>query len=186
MAAEIQGYTSWHQVAREHVEMVPAVAEMCASLPRRISWPAVKGTKGPHEKKYIRVYVNEVGKEQMTRRKHPLFPIGTVIVKQKLPLVKTKNSKVSESGSMPISSTPELLTVMIKREAGYDAGKGDWEYMVTDGAGKVVDERGKIEACQSCHQPFAKTDYIVRSYLPKEVEAALKDLDKAATKRETE
>jgi hypothetical protein len=67
--------------------------------------------------------------------------------------------------------------VMIKHKAGYNPKNGDWEYMVTDGAGRKVSQRGQIESCQNCHRPYAKTDYVVRSYLPKEVRIALKDLD---------
>ncbi|RYG53060.1 hypothetical protein EON80_33105 [bacterium] len=135
--------------------------------------PTSKDTQGPHAKKFIRVYVNKVGEKQMTTRKNPRFPVGSVIVKQKLPL----NSKVSKTKFRKVSPAPELLTVMIKHKAGYDPKNGDWEYMVTDGAGRKVSQRGQIESCQNCHRPYAKTDYVVRSYLPKEVRIALNDLN---------
>ncbi|RYX84301.1 hypothetical protein EON83_10320 [bacterium] len=175
---EIHNYQSWKQVARERVEMAPAVAMMCAPAgPIPIERPDAKGTEGPHAKKFLRVYVNEIGEAQMAEQKYPRFPVGTIIVKQKLPVIPSKNSKTGTPKPQQISSTPELLTVMLKREAGYNPSNGDWEFMVTNGAGDEVTERGKLKNCQSCHLPYAKTDYIVRSYLPKEVQAALKDLD---------
>ncbi|HEX9997806.1 MAG TPA: cytochrome P460 family protein [Abditibacterium sp.] len=180
---EIAGYADWREVTQKPVEMEPRVAVACAPMgpmflkSRPPLPPTIQGTQGPHAKKYIRVYVNEVGEEAMTTQKTPRFPVGSVIVKQKLPLVKSKNSKTIQSKSPVVSLTPELLTIMIKREKDYDAKNGDWEYMVSDGAGKTVAERGKLASCQGCHQPFDKTDYIVRSYLPAEVEKALRDAE---------
>ena len=40
------------------------------------------------------------------------------------------------------STSPELLTVMIKREAGFNSDNGDWEYMSLDGTGSEVQVRG--------------------------------------------
>ena len=174
MLPEIVNYTYWREVTQKPVEMAPRVAAMCASglpLPNDLSPPTVRGTQGPHAKKYIRVFVNAVGEAAMTTQKEPHFPVGSVIVKQKLPLMKGKGK------SQWIGLTPELLTVMVKRAPGYDAAHGDWEYIATDGPGKRMTQSGHSESCQNCHRPFAKTDYVVRSYLPPEVIAALKDTD---------
>jgi len=96
----------------------------------------------------------------MMEEKSPHFPQGSVIVKEKL--------------TTPDSSTPELLTVMVKRERGYNPESGDWEYMVVDGKGQSVTERGKLESCQSCHLMEKDTDYVSRKYLPNQVAAKLK------------
>lgn len=182
MIPVIDGYTSWKEVTQVPVEMDPVVAMLCRPLlpsERKTAMP-VRGTQGPHEKKYIRVFVNDIGAQQMMTRKNPQFPVGSVIVKQKLPLKKSK-SKIRK-----VSTNPELLTVMIKREAGYDKANGDWEYLVTDGAGKQESQRGQLESCQGCHKPFEKTDYVVRSYLPKEVMAALKETGAASATPQSE
>jgi hypothetical protein len=181
MIAEINGYTSWTEVTQRPVEMDPRVAMLCRSLlpSERKRTTTIRGTQGPHAKKYIRVYVNDIAKSQMMTRKNPHFPVGSVIVKQKLPLEK------SQGKSQKISLKPELLTVMIKREAGYDEENGDWEYLVTDGTGKQTSERGQLESCQNCHRPFQKTDYLVRSYLPREVMSALRDTDAASARPQT-
>ena len=191
---EIKGYANWREVTQKPFLMHPSVAFACAPIgPMFVGFrppkpPTIKGTQGPHAKKFIRVYVNDLGKEAMTTQKTPIFPVGSVIVKQKLPLIEAKNSKKSQSKSTTptISLEPELLTIMIKREKDYDAKNGDWEYLVSDGAGKTVAQRGKLASCQGCHQPFAKTDYIVRSYLPAEVEKALRDVDVAITAPKSE
>ena len=173
IVSEIKNYKSWREVTQRPVEMDPRVAMMCVApslVSRSTAPPTIRGTRGPHQKKYIRVYVNGLGEEPMLERK-PRFAVGSVIVKEKLPLL--KNQKTVKPPK--ISAKPELLTVMIKREKGYDAANGDWEYLVTDGVGKQTGERGKLETCQGCHRPFAKTDYIVRSYLPREIEKSLRD-----------
>ncbi len=186
---ETENYAFWREVTRNPVEMDPRVAGMCASVSSRSSKPpssssttsTIRGTRGPHQKKFIRVYVNSVAEDAMMTQKQPHFPVGSVIVKQKLPLLLPKFSKSSKSQHREVSRKPELLTVMIKRKKGYDAPNGDWEYLVADGVGEKVVERGKLASCQGCHRPFAKSDYIVRSYLPKSVEMALREIDSTAT-----
>lgn len=182
MIPVINGYTSWREVTQKPVEMDRVVSMLCAPaqfLPQKTPQP-IRGTQGPHAKKYIRVFVNDIAEEQMTTRKNPHFPVESVIVKQKLPLLKGKGK------SQKISSKPELLTVMIKREAGYDEANGDWQYMVTDGPGKQESAHGQVEACQGCHRPYAKTDYVVRSYLPKEVLKALQETEAASAPAQNE
>lgn len=120
----------------------------------------VRAHPSPHAAKYISVYVNDVGREAMMTRKKPTFPVGSVIIKEKL------TSKTS--------TTPELLTVMVKREPGYDPNKGDWEYLVLNGSATEISKSGILTDCQSCHTVYKHTDYITRTYLPKEVAQALK------------
>jgi hypothetical protein len=107
--------------------------------------------KSPHKDKYILVYVNDIGRNAMMHQKKPRFPKGSVIVKEKL---STKNSE-----------TPELLTVMIKREKGYDTKNGNWEYMVVNSDATKVQARGKLKDCQTCHKSQEYSDFIFRSYI---------------------
>jgi len=102
--------------------------------------------------KFVTVYVNRLGKPAMTEQKSPVFPVGAVIVKEKL--------------SSRDSKSPELMTVMVKREKGYNPDAGDWEYSVIDGAGKKVVEQGKIQQCISCHDesPARQSDHVFRQY----------------------
>lgn len=154
----INGYQQWTRVNPDPVLMDPRVALMCA-MPMPVK-TRVMEKQNPHQANYITVYVNDLGMKAMMSEKKPHFPKGSVIVKEKL--------------SMRNSSSPELLTVMIKREAGYNSANGDWEYMVVDGAGKDVQARGQMENCQACHTMVKSTDYVYRSYLPPDVSQKLK------------
>ncbi|HZI48311.1 MAG TPA: cytochrome P460 family protein [Pyrinomonadaceae bacterium] len=151
----IAGYRHWTRVNPEPRLVLAQNAQLCAAL---TTTAAPGSPHGPN--KYITVYVNDVGRHAMMEEKTPQFPQGSVIVKEKLTTAK--------------SATPELLTVMVKREAGYNPDSGDWEYMVFDGSGKSVQARGKLENCQACHKMDQDTDYVSRSYLPPELAGRLK------------
>ncbi len=158
-APEIVNYKSWPLATQQAQMMEIATATACIALPTPAPTIVPPPTNSSHPEskgKFVRVYVNEKGRRVLLRSpmlpRNSRFPVGSVIVKEKLP---TKDSK-----------TPELLTVMIKQRAGYDPKKGDWEYLVTDGDGKTVQARGKLENCQSCHVRQAKNDYVFRSYMP--------------------
>lgn len=149
----IEGYKGWTRVNPEPALLHAPSAFLCGR-------PTGPQTPNPHQDKYITVFVNDGGKNAMMTEKNPRFPQGSIIVKEKLPY--------------KASSTPELLTVMIKREAGYDSENGDWEYMEVDGTGKEVRERGRLKQCQSCHLMEKDTDYVSRTYLPRELQKKLK------------
>jgi len=151
----IAGYRQWTRVNPEPELVVAQNAQACAAL---VTTAAPGSPHGPD--KYITVYVNDVGRHAMMEEKEPHFPQGSVVVKEKLTTAK--------------SATPELLTVMIKRERGYNPDSGDWEYLVFDGAGRSVQARGKLENCQSCHMMDQNTDYVSRAYLPMDVRQRLK------------
>jgi hypothetical protein len=152
----IEGYRQWTRVNPVPAVFHSQIAILCAPATRQLQMEA----GNPHRDKFITVYVNDIGKRAMLEEKFPHFPQGSVIVKEKLP---SKDS-----------TKPELLTVMMKREAGYNPQNGDWEYMALDGTGKEVHERGRIESCQSCHMMVKDTDYVSRNYLPSELREKLK------------
>lgn len=156
---EIAGYRNWTKVNPTPELMEMRTMMLCARVTTS-KGVDVNGAENPHQKKYITVYVNDVGRKAMMEQAKPAFPIGSIIVKEKLP------DKTSQS--------PELLTVMIKKEKGFNPQSGDWEYLVVDGSGQSVQERGKLETCQSCHLSTPQTDYIFRSYLPYAVRDKLK------------
>lgn len=102
--------------------------------------------QSPHAKKYAQVYINRVGQTVLSKVA-PRFPVGTILTKEKF-------SNPAGKG------TPELLTVMVKREKGYNAACRDWEFLVVDGKGSRILERGKLERCQGCHaqEKYQRTD----------------------------
>jgi hypothetical protein len=151
-SSAISGYKSWVRVNPKPLKLPAALNVLCAA-------PAPAGridaSNNPHRQKYFTVYVNEVGQQAMTGQATPQFPQGSIIVKEKLP---DENA-----------TAPELLTVMIKREAGFNPQNGDWEYLVFNGTATKIEGRGKLESCQSCHAMNKATDYVFRSYLPDEM-----------------
>ena len=151
--SEVAGYKNWTKVNDKAEIMESDVAIMCA--------PATQlGPKNPHKDKFINVYINSIGKDEMLTKKNPQFPVGTVVVKEKL--------------SAPDSPTPELLTVMIKREKDFNPEVGDWEFLTFNGDATEITARGKLESCQACHLGYKQNDFITRTYLPDEIKQKLK------------
>jgi Cytochrome P460 len=147
-------YKEWTLVNPEPVLMDPQVAAMCAA-------PTLsRVADNPHFNKYLSVFVNQEGREAMMAKREPTFPVGSMIVKQKL--------------SANDSTTPELLTAMLKREKGYNPDSGDWEYLLLDGTASKIVERGKLDSCNACHKMYKKQDYVTRLYLPQSVAKDLK------------
>ena len=151
--ASLAKYRQWTLVNPKPELMEPVAAISCQMIPGRQD-------PSPHLNKYISVFVNPEGREAMMTKERPKFPVGSMIVKEKL-------------GSAD-STKPELLTAMIKREAGYNPEGGDWEYLVLDGQAMIIMERGKLTRCSSCHEPYKRTDYVTRTYLPQTVSRELK------------
>jgi hypothetical protein len=155
---EIEGYRTWKKVNSVPQLMPDRVAMSCAILRSPETGKPLQS--GPHAGVHFNVYVNSTGQKAMLGEKSPAFPAGSVIVKEKL--------------ASKESTNPQLLTVMIKHEKGYNERSGDWEYMVTDGTGAKVEGRGMMENCQACHVGQKKTDYLFRSYLEEDTKKNLK------------
>jgi hypothetical protein len=71
----------------------------------------------------------------MTLNGSSRFPLGSLLVKRH---------------RVATPPTPGPVFAMIKREAGYFASGGDWEYIVLDAEG-ALEIRGKLERCSRCH-----------------------------------
>ncbi len=151
--AEIAPYKEWTLVNPTPQKMDPLPSISCARIPGRMAG-------SPHLHKYISVYVNTVGTDAMMHQRVPVFPEGSIIVKEKL--------------SAPADMNPELLTVMRKREKGYNAASGDWEYLILDGKASSITDRGKIQSCNTCHTAYQRVDYVTRTYLAGETRRELK------------
>jgi hypothetical protein len=139
----IAGYRKWHKINDRPIHMAPQLALLCSAPPK---WHS---DDNPHNPKFFTVYVNATGEGSMLSKKSIPFPVGSVIVKEKLP---------SANGS------PELLTVMVKRGRGFDAAHGDWQYFTADGSAKKTSTED-IAKCQSCHDASKANDYVFRTYV---------------------
>ncbi|BCM89912.1 hypothetical protein IAD21_01762 [Abditibacteriota bacterium] len=143
----IKNYKKWYRVNPKPLYLDLWTDSLC-----RLPTPEeVKDAQSnPHRRKFFTIYVNSIGKKAMLTAKNPVFPVGSIIIKEKL--LDEKSQK------------PELLTVMIKRKKGYDSVNGDWEYLVVDGTATKIQGRGKLANCQSCHASQKTTDYVYRTY----------------------
>jgi hypothetical protein len=135
----------------------------------RLPLPTELPEANPHRGHYVHVYVTN-GEEKKIRTGEGTYPVGTLIVKEKLP-GPLSDLDVSSTAKKPAKQTPplpELFTVMLKREAGYHPECGDWEFMVVSGDMKQVLARGKLDSCVECHKGYKQTDYVTQLYpLPK-------------------
>jgi hypothetical protein len=155
-AGLVMGYKQWQRVNPKPLRVLSQFAVRCAGpTPQQLAQDA----SDPHNNKFVTVYVNGIGTVAMMHAKTPVFPLGTVIVKEK---------------AAAAGGPPELLTVMRKCEKGYDPSSGDWQYLVLNGAATQVTAEGKLQTCQSCHAQWRKTDYVSRGYLPDSVANALR------------
>ena len=154
----VAGYKGWTRVNPQPSLFHLRDASDCA-VP---IGPAARmmGDDNPHLRKFVNVFVNEAGRRAMLEKLKPRFPVGTLVVKEKL--------------ERRDAAEPELLTAMYKREAGYDPEGGDWEYLVLDGRGTKVRARGRLESCRACHRADADTDFVSRNYLPQDLRQKLK------------
>lgn len=152
--SQFAAYRQWTLVNPTPVMMDLRTSMLCG----RPTLPA--DNPNPHSTKYISVYVNQLGRESLMTHLKPEFPQGSIIVKEKL--------------NGPHAKDPELLTAMVKREKGYNPESGDWEYFVLDGSASTIKAQGKIEKCQICHVDSKGTDYVDRSYLPKQIREKLR------------
>jgi hypothetical protein len=94
--------------------------------------------------------MNDLARIALLDGKQAKFPRGATIVREKL-LTET-------------SLTPELLSVMTKREKGFNPNTGDWEFLVIDGSlGQVQKHHTQVE-CLVCHSLEKDRDFVYRFY----------------------
>lgn len=96
------------------------------------------------------VYVNSVGKSVSDGNAGLPYPVGTIIVKESYAVKNGEKDKLKD------------VTIMVKRESGYDSENGDWEYLMTNAALKIRSQ-GRIKMCSDCHAGAADADYVFTS-----------------------
>ena len=148
----VASYKSWPRATASPARYDAAIAALCAAP---TATPPT--SHGPHTDKFIMVYVNEIGRRALLEQKNPAFAEGSIIVKEKLP---------SATGA-----TPELLTVMLKRDSGFNPETGDWEFAVLDGSANKILASGKIDSCSSCHSTRRDNGFVFRTYVSSSVRA---------------
>jgi hypothetical protein len=162
----ISGYRSWTKVNASPIYLEPYVSKLCVPTPPKWS------EQSPHVPRYFTVYVNDIGKEAMLSTEKPQFPVGSIIVKEKVaPAMSLRDANYNTEKTTPAAfekpellTVPELLSVMIKREKGFNAECGDWEFRTAKADG-TYNKGETIDHCISCHAAEPEGDFTFRSYL---------------------
>lgn len=97
---------------------------------------------------YLKIYVNKLGANAVLNDPSGKCPEGTIIVKEKWM-------------DPNIDAQPKLMTVMRKRESGYNPDCGDWEFAQFDGDGERIIAQGRLESCMNCHVPKSEIGLFV-------------------------
>jgi Cytochrome P460 len=141
----IADYRTWTRLNAEPRNVGASLAMLCR-LPSDDEQAFMESQHGSY---YMNDYVNEIGLVAMTEESYPVFPAGTVIVKEKL--------------GDALNTTPDALGIMIKHEAGYNASTGDWEYFYWEAPNTLLPDENNY--CANCHLEAALTDSVYRPYL---------------------
>lgn len=129
-ASVFQGYTSWTKMNKQ-----PITGDTTGVL-----GSAHEGARGFRE-----VFISDAGKNAASGGP---YPQGTLILKESY-------KRGSSGGKGDLAS----LTMMTKREAGYDPENGDWEYLMATPALKIQ-AQGKLGMCINCHAAAFDSDYV--------------------------
>jgi hypothetical protein len=145
-------FAHWPRVTERPIQVTPALWLLC----RTIMAGEVRdrgvdpGPAGPHAEYSIVVRVSPDGVDAY-REGRPL-PRGAVVVKEKY-------ATASATGPM------QAYALMTKREDGFDAEGGDWEYaFVGLSNGREAIARGRLAGCAGCHGKAREQDFLFRSY----------------------
>jgi hypothetical protein len=141
-------FATWPTVTDKPVQIGPAlwVADCRGPTPEEA---AEAKRHGPHASYSIVVRVSPEANGAFREGK-PL-PIGAIVVKEKY-------EDAQASGPL------HEYAVMVKREAGYNPGGGDWEYSYVTLAPQRKVTQGRLANCAGCHLSARENDYLFRSY----------------------
>ncbi len=149
----------------------------------RKNWSRLTGFEysGLHWKQFVTIFVNkgadiyrenylaylslyrdedddDEDEDEETEQAFKAYPDGTIFLKENY---LAKQGKPGE---------PSSLTLMIKRQAGYDQQGGNWEYLQSDVNGNIIMQGNSQDpdiksACADCHLNMAERDYIFSTFL---------------------
>ena len=106
---------------------------------------APRKEKETHEMALGFSYVNEIGRSAMLGAAPRKFPVGSIIVRERL---------------LPGSSSPDQLVVMIKHEPAFNPKGNGWEFLSADGPLTRITKRERDGACLKCHASASQNDFI--------------------------
>lgn len=130
-AEEIAPYESWNKVNEQ-----PVTGDEFGVLGR-----AHQGADGFRE-----IYVNDTGEAVSNGNASLPYPVDTILVKE------AYTNSGGEKGRLT------SITVMVKREQGYDDPNGNWEYLNMSSSMRIRGQ-GRIDSCIQCHYS-ATNDFV--------------------------
>jgi len=94
-----------------------------------------------------------------TQQGFAAYPSGTVLLKENYLL------------APGVAPQPASVTVMLKREGGYDPAMGDWQFLQFDPAGNLLvngnSRTPQVDtACAFCHRGMVERDYVFSTIVP--------------------
>ena len=140
--------TNFKQLQKLNTEPIyvdPNLSMDCDSDPANLEEESIK-ENGPHRDAAINIYMNNLATETFKNKTFP-YPVGSIIIKD-------KNALSSEK----LNKTNKGVGGMLKREKGFDAEHGDWEYFFFKDINKI--DKGKIDSCIQCHSRASEKDYV--------------------------
>lgn len=96
------------------------------------------------------VYANALANAEI-EKENPNFAVGSILVREKLVTAE--------------SEIPQTVIAMVKREKGFSAETGDWEFFVFNGADMKMQKRETKGDCATCHASAHKTDWVFIEHL---------------------
>jgi hypothetical protein len=142
-------YTNYSKITKEVVYVNFELAILCRGATKE-EVDAARTKFGPHANTGILIYMNPPAAGAF-RTNASAFPVGSVIVKQKM----ISGYRDKEKW---ISTSDTGVGGMVKRPTGYDPAHGDWEYFYFEDPKKI--ESGRIASCVQCHEAAKEKDHV--------------------------
>src|SRR6478609_413454 len=98
--------------------------------------------------RYLQDWANPLAAQVLVSGAPSMFPVGSVIVKEKY--------------AGPTTVKPDLVAIgmMIKRSPGFNSAHGDWDYAYYEPALGIVQTAEQSTYCANCHAGAAATDFV--------------------------
>ena len=133
--AIVADYQTWTRLNNEPFNVSAGLWALC----RLPSAEEEAYLDSPHAEYYINVYVNDAGRDLIVREGSRAFPIGTIVVKEKLA---TLEGEVRNE-----------LGIMVKR------GPSSWQYLYWDN-GTLYQASDEVGHCAECHSAETEGDSV--------------------------
>ncbi len=143
-------FTHFQRLTKKAAFVNPDLAALCRGVSKE-EIEAAKMRFGLHAGTAIHIYMDDLAATSF-RTNDAKFPVGAVVVKQKL------------FYSFPDPSEEDMhggangVGGMVKRAPGYDPEHGDWEYFYFETPAKI--DSGRIASCVQCHEAAKGTDHV--------------------------